>query len=221
MVSTFKYMIENRELYSNTLAQTKRGTERCLAFLDAATQLFSQKGYDAVSLDDIVQHAGGSKSSLYKFFGNKEGLFTAICDYRCDIFIKDLYTHSIHESNDIKQFLTVLLRNFYQHIITPDNSKFIRMILERTKHDTKLARHLYEQGSQKMLQDITIKLELAHKAKIITCPHPRYSAKFFLGGIWHYEWRTLMNIPILDSEKEIEYYIEYTVNCFLKALDYR
>lgn len=61
--------------------QTRRGIERRLALLLSATELFLQNGYDAVSLDDIVQHAGGSKTSIYKYFGNKDGLFTAICDY--------------------------------------------------------------------------------------------------------------------------------------------
>ena len=62
--------------------QTRRGQERRLALLICATDLFLERGYDAVSLDDIVHHAGGSKTSIYKYFGNKEGLFTAICDYR-------------------------------------------------------------------------------------------------------------------------------------------
>ena len=66
--------------------QTRRGQERRLALLICATDLFLERGYDAVSLDDIVNHAGGSKTSIYKYFGNKEGLFTAICDYRREVF---------------------------------------------------------------------------------------------------------------------------------------
>ena len=58
--------------------QTKRGHERRIALLLSANQLFLERGYDAVSLDDIVHHAGGSKTSIYKYFGSKDGLFTAI-----------------------------------------------------------------------------------------------------------------------------------------------
>ena len=60
------------------LPQTKRGHERRLALLLSATELFQERGYDAVSLDDIVHHAGGSKASIYKYFGSKEGLFKGI-----------------------------------------------------------------------------------------------------------------------------------------------
>ena len=72
------------------IPHTKRGHERCMALLLSANRLFLEKGYDAVSLDDIVNHAGGSKASIYKYFGNKEGLFTAICDYRREQFFKDI-----------------------------------------------------------------------------------------------------------------------------------
>ncbi len=73
--------------------QTRRGIERRLALLLSATELFLEKGYDAVSLDDIVNHAGGSKTSIYKYFGNKDDLFTAICDYRREMFLKISVLH--------------------------------------------------------------------------------------------------------------------------------
>lgn len=73
--------------------QTRRGIERRLALLLSATELFLDKGYDAVSLDDIVNHAGGSKTSIYKYFGNKEGLFTAICDYKREMFLRTFAFH--------------------------------------------------------------------------------------------------------------------------------
>ena len=60
------------------LPHTRRGLERRMALLLSANTLFLKHGYDAVSLDDIVQHAGGSKTSIYKYFGNKDGLFSAI-----------------------------------------------------------------------------------------------------------------------------------------------
>ena len=53
------------EPLAKDLPQTKRGHERCIGLLISATELFLERGYDAVSLDDIVQHAGGSKASIY------------------------------------------------------------------------------------------------------------------------------------------------------------
>lgn len=43
--------------------------------LECALKLFSAKGYDEVSIGEIVELAGVTKPTLYYFFGNKEGLF--------------------------------------------------------------------------------------------------------------------------------------------------
>lgn len=40
-----------------------------------ALQLFSEKGYEAVSPNEIVEMVGVTKPTLYYFFGSKEGLF--------------------------------------------------------------------------------------------------------------------------------------------------
>ncbi|MDN4091886.1 TetR/AcrR family transcriptional regulator [Brevibacillus agri] len=45
--------------------------------VEKATELFSQKGYFATSIEDICQATGASKGSLYYHFKNKEQLFFA------------------------------------------------------------------------------------------------------------------------------------------------
>ena len=114
--------------------QTRRGQERRLALLLCATDLFLEKGYDAVSLDDIVNHAGGSKTSIYKYFGNKEGLFTAICDYRREVFFKGVCFPYTPEKNNLRIYLIQTLQRFYQHIVQPENIAFMRMFTEQSRN---------------------------------------------------------------------------------------
>ena len=46
--------------------------------LNSALQLFSQRGYDAVGVQEIVTCAGLTKPSLYHHFGSKQGLLEAL-----------------------------------------------------------------------------------------------------------------------------------------------
>lgn len=46
-----------------------------LRILDVAAQLFMQRGYRAVSINDIIQVAGITKPTLYYYFSDKEELF--------------------------------------------------------------------------------------------------------------------------------------------------
>jgi AcrR family transcriptional regulator len=48
------------------------------AVLRAAAGLFAERGYDAVSVREIVQAAGVTKPALYYYFGSKEGVALAI-----------------------------------------------------------------------------------------------------------------------------------------------
>ncbi len=50
------------------------------AVLDALTELFWEKGYEATSMADILDVSGLRKSSLYNTFGSKRDLFRRILD---------------------------------------------------------------------------------------------------------------------------------------------
>jgi AcrR family transcriptional regulator len=48
--------------------------------LDAATEVFSTRGFSAATMADIVEHSGASIGSIYHHFGGKRELFLAIYD---------------------------------------------------------------------------------------------------------------------------------------------
>lgn len=45
--------------------------------------MFLAEGYSGVSVDGIIANIGGSKRTLYAYFGGKEGLFAAIIEQLC------------------------------------------------------------------------------------------------------------------------------------------
>nr|WP_321500892.1 TetR family transcriptional regulator [uncultured Dethiosulfovibrio sp.] len=49
--------------------------------LSVATQLFSEKGVDGVTLVEIGKEAGFTKGALYRHFGGKAGLLKELMDY--------------------------------------------------------------------------------------------------------------------------------------------
>lgn len=48
--------------------------------LDAAEDVFAEKGFTAAALDDIAYAAGYTKGAIYKHFSTKEELFLAVSD---------------------------------------------------------------------------------------------------------------------------------------------
>lgn len=55
-----------------------------------AAELFLKRGYDGVTIDKIVELAGGSKSTVYSEFGGKCGLFISSIESLCRDFNEPL-----------------------------------------------------------------------------------------------------------------------------------
>ena len=59
---------------------TKRRPITITALLDAAMELFAERGYGATSIPDICTQAGLTKGAFYSNFADKEALFLALLD---------------------------------------------------------------------------------------------------------------------------------------------
>lgn len=59
--------------------------------LDAAAKVFSERGYQAATMDGIGSEAGLSKGGLYWIFASKEELFFALIEERVDRPLQELF----------------------------------------------------------------------------------------------------------------------------------
>ncbi len=58
--------------------------ERMQMILDAAEVVFKQKGYNATTMEDIIQESNISRGGIYTYFKNTEDIFLAIMQRRDD-----------------------------------------------------------------------------------------------------------------------------------------
>ena len=79
---------------------------RKAAVLEAASRLFLEQGYASVSINNIIEQVGGSKSSIYNNFGTKADLFLDAIRALCGEIaapLANLDTHDLSLKEGLKR----------------------------------------------------------------------------------------------------------------------
>lgn len=136
---------------------SKRGQQRYEAICKAALELFLQNGYERTSLQDIVSKSGGSLSSVYKFFKNKDGLFATILQQKFDEFKEKLINALQAEyTEDVKEFFNKFGLVYLEIFFNKENISLFRIIISESHKNEEMGRAFSE-----LLVDNTL--------KIVTC----------------------------------------------------
>jgi len=85
------------------------------AILDAATRLATTHGLEELSIGDLAQHIGMSKSGLYAHFKSKEELELATIDMAAEVFENDVIRR-VSESVRGTARVTALSEAFLEHL---------------------------------------------------------------------------------------------------------
>ncbi len=82
----------------------------------AAEQVFIMYGYERATLDEIIALADVGKGTVYKYFGNKEGLFYHLVSQRNAPFVANLQ-NAVNEANSFQEKLKayfMVMVDFYR-----------------------------------------------------------------------------------------------------------
>ena len=102
--------------------------------LDKALELFSSRGYDAVSVGEIAQAVGIKAPSLYNHFPSKQAIFDALVESVAAQYTRDTDQISIHVQNapqDIPVFTAITEDALYEKV---------RQIFEYSLHNETIRR---------------------------------------------------------------------------------
>lgn len=159
--------------------RTPRGELRRAALLDAAREVFLEQGYEGTSIEEIVRRVGGSKASLYSYFGSKEGLFWEMAAKLTEQFVAELALPTQADAELEKTLITVGKR-FLRNFLDPAACRLMRMLIAESERFPELAQGFYEHGPQRTRQALGKYFRLQRKAGYIDCADPEMAASQFL-----------------------------------------
>ena len=95
------------------------------AILAAALEVFSEKGIEAATIDDIRQYSGASVGSIYHHFGTKENIAAALFASALDDYWGTLIAHT-GRASDARQAIHAMLASHIGWIVEhPDTARFL------------------------------------------------------------------------------------------------
>src|SRR5437588_1089516 len=122
------------------LETTEQRRERIIRL---AWPLFLKKGYDNVSIDEIINLVGGSKATIYAWFGGKEGLFETVVQQKCEDVVLAIHADA---TDSLEAQLTELGRSFLAMVLSPPILEFHRLMVSIGRTFPETGRLFFETG---------------------------------------------------------------------------
>lgn len=122
--------------------------------LDAARALFFTEGFGAVTTDRLCREAAVSKTSLYKYFGDMDGVLAAVVRREGDVFSLRVKAHP-ETPEAFRAALVAYGTNLLRLLNEPFCIQFDRMMHEQARSRPDVARAFYDAAYGRAHRDVT------------------------------------------------------------------
>ena len=181
--------------------------------MEAAERLFFERGFGAVSMDELAEAAGVARRTLYNQFASKEEIFREMLG-RASAQLEGAFPPGIETRGDVDDVLSLIARAILQLHQHPEYVGFLRMVMGDSRQFPWIAESF---GAVMDPQSDRLVRYLAHLAAmgVLDCPNPALAAHQFMGALNEVTlWPRLIGREGLAiPEDEL---IEGTVRMFLR-----
>lgn len=158
-----------------------RSESKHRAIVDAATAAFLDRGFDAVSMDDIAAAAGVSKRTVYAHFTDKAQLFIDVVTDTVSAVSDPVHAEArrVADSGDLAADLRDLARRQLQGVMTPRLIALRRLVIAEAVRFPQLAQAFYDLGPGRTINALTETFARLHARGLLRCDDPRLAATQF------------------------------------------
>lgn len=195
----------------------ERGLRRRDLFLDAATAVFVEKGFEASSLNEIVGRAGGSLATLYRLFGNKEGLYQAVIERKASAAYGDLEIPELPDRPPA-EVLFETGRRLLDLILLDDTIDLNRLMVAEASRTPRMRQIFMEQAPNRLYRILSGYLDHQVKEGVMQIEDTHLAAVQFTemvkGDIY---MRQLLGERLKLPKRERERRVRHAVRIFLNG----
>lgn len=175
--------------------------------LGTAEREFLEHGFDGTSIDTIVEHAGGSKSTVYAHFRDKSILFAealAAIRREIDFSLSHFHAASPPATTEALILLSVELISVQYH---QRALHLLRVIIAEADRFPDVARQYYEEGPAELVRQISMFFDTCRRSGARFSGTPEHAAELLVSlSQGPRQMRILMGLePPPDPETTVAY----------------
>jgi len=187
--------------------------------LNAAIQLFTEQGFAATSMELIAKNADVSKQTVYSHFGNKDELFSASIENKCESL--HIFDFSLNDLTDPHTTLFNFAKAFTEFITSKEACAVHKICVFESTAYPQVSDLFYRAGPLRLTKEVTLLMEGLHQQKILCIENPKHAALQFLhmmkGELWmQIEFNTKERI----SSDEVDEYLRDSVAFFIRGYSF-
>ena len=183
--------------------------------LAAAADLIIERGYDGTNLDAICERAACSKTSIYHYFGNKEGLLTALTeDIALDLSqaLHAFYLQHLSVDDALRRYARLALRQ----ILDERHIAIVRATISAVWKYPQLGPAYYEVGALTAQSALAQYFETQTREGVLDIADATAAAKEFQGLLlWDRMLAQIVGARSRPEDAEIEAAADAAVATFL------
>ena len=178
--------------------------------LQAASDLFLDKGLKATSMDAVAGRAGVSKQTLYSHFKNKDALYQGVILNKLSSYN---FTYTIEMTDDREADLQNMGNYLLDLLIDEEVVAMYRIVISEASTFPKISSLFYESGPEQVVEQFTDYFERCDVEE------PEYKAELFTTMIQG-EWlmKSLMGLQARPPKRELKVHVRRVVKAFMKFL---
>jgi AcrR family transcriptional regulator len=193
----------------------RRSEARPGEIVQAALEVFAEKGFAAARLDDIARQAGVSKGALYLYFETKEDLFRAVVRQAVAPNLDMVEAMLAQATLPFPDLLRLLFARIVMVIGASRMGAVAKLVIGESRNFPELARVWHDEVVSRALTAISGAIAAAQARGEVRPGDPRFHAFSIMGpvltGVIWRETFTPIGAPALDLEALVRQHAETVI----------
>jgi TetR/AcrR family transcriptional repressor of mexJK operon len=209
----------------NSPAQSKskmvgrpKSSEKRHQILYHAGELFLQQGYDRTSMDAVAKQSGVSKQTVYSHFQNKDVLYNAVIESKCEEYRIEEAAMCI-DSNPLDDILYSIASNFIQLLNDKRVIAMYSVVIGESKNNLHLAQLFYDAGPSHSISLVKDLLMKHPESSLSESDAKELATDFFNLLKGNYHMLSMLGLAYKQDQAELKDYARKVVTKTLKIAE--